>query len=205
MSPAKVETAVVDETRTVPTEEGDLLSERRRSRFGRPKLTLLKAGNVPDAIAIVGMSGIFPGARDLNEFWQNLLAGKDCITEIPKERWDWEKYYGDPAKEANKTNIKWGGFIDGVAEFDPLFFGISPREAELMDPQQRLLMTYVWKAIEDAGISPGSLSGTKTGIFIGTASTGYSEIIAQANVPIEGYSSTGISNFDRPEPDELFP
>ena len=86
------------------------------------------------------MSGIFPGARDVDEFWKNLVEGKDCITEIPKDRWDWEEYYGDPAKEANKTNIKWGGFIDGIAEFDPLFFGISPREAEFMDPQQRLLM-----------------------------------------------------------------
>ena len=137
------------------------------------------------------MSGIFPGARDLDEFWQNLRAGKDCITEIPKDRWDWKEYYGDPGKETNKTNIKWGGFIDGIAEFDPLFFGISPREAELMDPQQRLLMTYVWKAIEDAGYSGQSLSGTKTGIFIGTSASGYSGLIAQANIPIDGYSATG--------------
>ncbi|EIW16728.1 type I polyketide synthase, partial [Pelosinus fermentans] len=107
-------------------------------------------------------------------------------------RWDWREYYGDPAKEVNKTNIKWGGFIDGVEEFDPLFFGISPREAELMDPQQRLLMTYVWKVIEDAGYSPQDLSGTQTGIFVGTGSSGYDGLISKANVAIEGYSSTGI-------------
>ena len=173
------------------SETEPLSKRRRRSRFTEITQSSCKEWEA-DAIAIVGMSGIFPQARDLDEFWQNLVAGKDCITEIPKDRWDWEEYYGDPATEANKTNIKWGGFIDGVAEFDPLFFGISPREAELMDPQQRLLMTYVWKAIEDAGYSAQRLSGTKTGIFVGTANSGYSGLIAQANIPIEVYSSTGV-------------
>ncbi len=114
------------------------------------------------------------------------------FTEIPPERWDWRKYYGDPAKETNKTNIKWGAFIAGINEFDPLFFGISPREAELMDPQQRLLMFYVWKAIEDAGYSAQSLSGTNTGLFVGTASSGYSRLLEQTDITIEGYSSTGV-------------
>lgn len=128
----------------------------------------------------------------MNEFWNILIQGKDCITEIPEDRWDWKKYYGDPQKEANKTNIKWGGFIEGVYEFDPLFFGISPKEAELMDPQQRLLMIYVWKVIEDAGYSAESLSGTLTGIFVGTGgSNGYGDLLRQANI-IEGYSTTGI-------------
>ena len=104
------------------------------------------------------MSGRFPMAEDVPALWRNLVEERDCIVEIPNERWDWRAVYGDPLKEANKTNIKWGGFIDGVDEFDPLFFGISPREAELMDPQQRLMMTYIWKAIEDAGYSAASLS-----------------------------------------------
>ncbi|SFS42411.1 SDR family NAD(P)-dependent oxidoreductase [Marininema halotolerans] len=143
-------------------------------------------------IAIVGMSGKFPMAEDLYQFWENLRTAKDCISEIPKNRWDWRKYFGDPTKEVNKTNIKWGGFIDGVDEFDPLFFGISPREAKLMDPQQRLLMTYVWKAIEEAGISPQSLSGTKTGIFVGTSFSGYNGLIMKANCPVDSYSSTGL-------------
>ena len=168
-------------------------SKRRRSRFsGMMALSTSKPDTVSEPIAIVGMSGIFPKARDVNELWSNLLEGKDCITEIPKERWDWREYYGDPTKEADKTNIKWGGFIDGIDEFEPLFFGISPREAELMDPQQRLLMTYAWKAIEDAGYSAGSLSGTKTAIFVGTAASGYSKLIFNANMAMDGYSSTGM-------------
>jgi len=182
------EQATADEAEQGP------LQKRRRSRFARAAAlsTPQPVTTIPEPIAIVGMSGIFPMAKDVDEFWRNLAEGRNCITEIPQDRWDWREYYGDPATEANKTNIKWGGFIEGVDEFDPLFFGISPKEAEVMDPQQRLLMTYIWKAIEDAGYSAQSLSGTKTGIFVGTMSSGYSGLISQANVAIEGYSSTGM-------------
>ena len=144
------------------------------------------------AIAIVGMSGCFPMAKDLEAFWDNLVQGKDCISEIPEDRWDWRAYYGDPALEANKSNIKWGGFIEGIADFDAKFFGISPKEAEAMDPQQRLLLTYAWRAIEDAGYSPASLSGSNTAVFIGTASSGYGDLLAKNGSAIESYSSTGV-------------
>ena len=139
-------------------------------------------------IAIIGMSGMFPQARDVQSLWQNLLAGRDCISTIPPSRWDWQAYFGNPATEANKTNVKWAGVGEGVEMFDPLFFGISKAEAEQMDPQQRLLMMYVWKAIEDAGYSAESLSGTNTALFIGTASSGYRERLSQAGVVIEGPS-----------------
>ena len=109
-------------------------------------------------------------AGDCGAIW---WRGGTASSEIPHERWDWRALYGDPLKEANKTNIKWGGFIEGIGEFDPLFFGISPREAELMDPQQRLMMTYIWKAIEDAGYSAASLAGSRTAILVGTGNSGY--------------------------------
>ncbi|MFF0826321.1 SDR family NAD(P)-dependent oxidoreductase [Brevibacillus sp. NPDC003359] len=164
-----------------------------RSRFSHLQVATSEvqthASNEP--IAIIGMSGAFPMAQDVNKLWANLVDGRDCISEIPEDRWDWKEYFGDPNQEGNKTNIKWGGFIDGVADFDPMFFGISPHEATLMDPQQRLLMMHVWKAIEDAGYSPHSLSGSKMGIFVGTASSGYNGLLSQANSAIEGYSSTG--------------
>ncbi|MCP4272381.1 MAG: hypothetical protein GY781_10500, partial [Gammaproteobacteria bacterium] len=161
----------------------------RRSRFVRPKRIVNVVTGV-EPIAIVGMSGCFPEAENLDQFWQNLIEEKDCISEIPKERWDWKALYGDPHQEVNKCNIKWGGFIKNVFEFDPLFFGVSPREAELMDPQQRLLMTYVYLAIEDAGYSVSTLSGSNTGIFVGTGSTGCSGLIERAGIAIEGYTST---------------
>jgi len=165
---------------------------KRRKRFKSSvsNLTLEKTDKEP--VAIVGVSCIFPMAFNKEEFWNNIAHGKHCIAEIPKDRWDWKALYGDPLREANKTNIKWGGFIDGVGDFDPIFFGISPKEAELMDPQQRLLMLYVWKVIEDAGYRAKDLAGTQTGMFIGTGSTGYSELISNANIAIEGYTSTGM-------------
>ena len=144
-----------------------------------------------DPVVIVGMSGRFPGAKDVGEFWRNLKEGRTCISEVPPERWDWRAFYGNPKTEKNKTNIKWGGFIDGVDQFDPLFFGISPREAELMDPQQRFLMEYVWLALEDAGCAPHELAGTRTGIFVGTAGSGYFGLLQKAGISIEGHSSTG--------------
>ncbi|MCW3466423.1 SDR family NAD(P)-dependent oxidoreductase [Chitinophaga nivalis] len=145
------------------------------------------------SLAIIGISGQFPMAEDLAALWQHLEAGKDCIGEIPEDRWSWKDFYGNPEETANRTNIKWGGFISDIAAFDPLFFGISPREAAFMDPQQRLLMTHVWKAIEDAGYAAQSLSGSKTGIFVATACSGYNTLIAQEGVAIEGYSSTGMA------------
>ncbi|MFP2957508.1 SDR family NAD(P)-dependent oxidoreductase, partial [Myxococcus sp. 1LA] len=145
-----------------------------------------------EPIAVIGMAGRFPSADDLDVFWENLVSGKDCIREVPSSRWDWRAYDGDPIREPNKTDVKWGGFIDGIDEFDPAFFGISPREARLIDPQQRLLMMYAWKAIEDAGYAPGSLAGSNTAIYVGTGHFGYGDLIKEAGIPIEGYTSAGL-------------
>ncbi|MBY0572216.1 MAG: polyketide synthase, partial [Undibacterium sp.] len=149
------------------------------------------SGFADEPVAIIGMSGQFPMAGNIDEFWQALVEGKDCISEIPTDRWDWQSIYGDPNLEENKSNIKWGGFIDGIADFDPLFFGISPKEAELMDPQQRLMMLHIWKALEDAGYAGSALSGSNTGIYVGTIASGYANLISRANVAIEGFSATG--------------
>ncbi|MEC1645619.1 non-ribosomal peptide synthetase [Bacillus halotolerans] len=171
------------------------MTKRRKQRYKQTVMPKEERNTNQTAdyepIAIVGISGRFPGANDIDEFWRNLEEGKDSITEVPKDRWDWREHFGNPDSEANKTDIKWGGFIDGVAEFDPLFFGISPREAHYVDPQQRLLMEYAWKVIEDAGCSPQSLSGTGTGIFIGTGNTGYKDLFNKENLPIEGHAATG--------------
>ncbi|WP_313917340.1 SDR family NAD(P)-dependent oxidoreductase, partial [Tahibacter sp.] len=148
-------------------------------------------GRAHEPIAIIGVSCAFPGAADLDEFWNVLVFEKNCITEIPPSRWDWRALWGDPLVEPNRTNVRWGGFVDGVDEFDSLFFGISPREAELMDPQQRLLLTHAWNAIEDAGYSPRSLRGMRAGVFVGTDDTGYGRLLAETGVAIESHSATG--------------
>ncbi len=165
-------------------------AKRPRGRQTPVRATASPPGHEP--IAIVGMSGRFPQARDLETFWVNLRDARDCVGEVPEERWDWRANDGDSAERATPTHRRWGAFIDGVDEFDPLFFGISPREAELMDPQQRLLLMYAWSVIEDAGYSPRALSGSRTAIFVGTGGAGYATVIARAQVPVEGYSAAGI-------------
>ncbi|MES9775435.1 SDR family NAD(P)-dependent oxidoreductase [Bacillus velezensis] len=155
------------------------------------RLPKTKTAAAPEPVAIIGISCAFPMAENPEMFWENLAGEKDCISEIPPERWDWRQYYGDPQKDKNASNVKWGGFIDETAQFDPLFFGISPHEAEMMDPQQRLLMMHVWKAIEDAGCSAKSLSGTNTGIFAGTTNSGYAQEASKFHIEIEGFSAAG--------------
>ncbi|MCC4246111.1 non-ribosomal peptide synthetase [Stappia indica] len=146
------------------------------------------------AIAIIGMSGIFPGAPDVASFWQNLIEGRDSISEVPVERWDWRDWWGDPQREPGRTNVKWGGFIgERLAEFDAAFFGISAPEARMIDPQQRLLLTEAWRVMEDAGYAPSHLAGSRTGVFLGTADTGYSRLVAASGSGVEGYSMTGLA------------
>ncbi|OKP53697.1 6-deoxyerythronolide-B synthase [Serratia marcescens] len=195
LAPAALKPATGAEQEKPPLVHGETVRSSRlspRRGEGYSSTPPAPAALAAEPIAIVGMTGRFPMARDLDAFWDNLLDGKDCISEIPQQRWDWRALYGDPQREVNKCQVKWGGFIEGVDEFDPLFFGISPKEAELMDPQQRLLMTYIWSVIEEAGYSAGEISGTDTGIFVGTGMSGYGSLISEARLPIEGYSLTGI-------------
>ena len=128
---------------------------------------------VPEPIAIIGMSGRFPQARDIDEMWAILAAGKNVVQEIPIDRFDWREYYGDPSQDSTKTNCKWSGCIPGVSEFDPLFFEISPREAERMDPRQRHLLQESWKALEDAGYGAHQIKAHKIGMFVGVEEGDY--------------------------------
>jgi acyl transferase domain-containing protein/thioesterase domain-containing protein/NAD(P)-dependent dehydrogenase (short-subunit alcohol dehydrogenase family)/acyl carrier protein len=128
-----------------------------------------------EEVAIVGISGMFPGSSDLEEFWHNLEEGRDLISETPADRWDWRQCSRDLAGTGREESARWGGFIKQVAEFDPLFFGISPREAEQMDPQHRLFLQNTWHAIENAGIRPSSLAGSRTAVFAGVQMNEYVE------------------------------
>ena len=122
-----------------------------------------------EPIAIIGMSGEFPKAKDIGEFWENLLNGKDCIVEIPSERWDYNDIYEENTKKIGKTNCKWGGFIDGMEEFDAEFFKYSPIEAVLIDPQERLFLENAWNAMEDSGYTRDSLKKERVGVFVGAS------------------------------------
>ena len=92
-----------------------------------------------------------------HEFWQNLVAGRDCIVEVPKDRWDYEHYFDPKPSKPGKTYNKWGGFLNQVDKFDAAFFRIPPREVEIMDPQERLFLETVWQTVEDAGYRKSAL------------------------------------------------
>ncbi|SIO84431.1 SDR family NAD(P)-dependent oxidoreductase [Nocardiopsis sp. JB363] len=149
-------------------------------------------GPAAEPIAIIGMAGRFPGSADADEFWTHLESGDDLVTEIPKDRWDWQEYYDPDMARENTTNSKWGGFVPGVDEFDHAFFGISPREATLMDPQHRLFLQTAYQTVEDAGYRPSALSRGRTGVFVGVASHDYFELVRGSGRPIEGHSATGM-------------
>lgn len=93
-------------------------------------------------IAIIGVAGKYPKADNIMEFWENLSNGVDCITEIPEERWEYDLYFDEDKNKPGKMYTKWGGFINGVDQFDPLFFNISPREAEIIEPQEGKCKTF---------------------------------------------------------------
>ncbi|UXY16137.1 SDR family NAD(P)-dependent oxidoreductase [Chitiniphilus purpureus] len=145
-------------------------------------------------IAIVGIAGRMPQSDDLETFWDHLSHARNLVTEIPRDRWRWEDYDGNPIKEVNKSNSRWGGFMTGIDRFDPLFFGITPREAEMMDPQQRLFIETVWHAIEDAGHRVSDLSGTRTGVFVGVSAKDYVDVLAENESTLDGFSASGNSH-----------
>ncbi|HRL21272.1 MAG TPA: SDR family NAD(P)-dependent oxidoreductase [Alcaligenes sp.] len=125
-------------------------------------------------IAIIGLSGRYAQAANVEQFWENLSQGRNCITEIPPERWDHEQYFDPQRGKAGKAYSKWGSFIDGVDQFDPLFFNISPREAQFMDPQERLFLEQAYASIEDAGYTPAALAAQgRVGVFAGVMNALY--------------------------------
>jgi acyl transferase domain-containing protein/acyl carrier protein len=126
-----------------------------------------------DSVAVIGFSCRFSNSENWEEYWSNLEQGKDCIKEIPANRWNVNEYYSNDLTQPNKINCKYGGFLDVIDEFDPLFFNISPREARLMDPQQRLFIEEAYRAIEMAGYSAEDLNGTKCGVFAGAGQGDY--------------------------------
>jgi acyl transferase domain-containing protein len=125
-------------------------------------------------IAIVGMGCRFPGGSNTpHQFWNNLLAGHDAITDVPSVRWDQTDARLKAGDEALLLTQN-GGFIDDpLTAFDYDFFRLSPKEARSLDPQQRLLLEISWEALEDAGVIPSRLAGSRTGVFIGLSGDDY--------------------------------
>src|SRR5580693_7568001 len=142
-------------------------------------------------IAVVGMACRFPGAPDPAAFWDLLRSGSSAIREISPDRWDIHTWYDPDLDKPGKMNARMAGLLERVDNFDPGFFGISPRETIQMDPQQRLALELTWEALENAGIKPDALRGSRTGLFVGVVWHDYETIIRKAGAEITAHSGTG--------------
>ena len=137
-------------------------------------------------IAIIGMSGYLPQSSDLAEFWDHIHAGRDLVTEIPGDHWDYKPWFDENREAANKTYSKWGGFLKDIDKFDPLFFGIAPMQATWMDPQLRLLLQSTYHTFEDAGVV-NEIRGSRTGVYVGSCFHEYWDEVVRAGTPISDY------------------
>ena len=142
-----------------------------------------------DGIAVVGMACRFPGAGDLAAFWDLLESGADAITEGRQDTGSWSGAVGDP--DAEDVAYRRGAFVEGIDWFDSRFFRISPIEAQLMDPQQRMLLETSWQAIEDAGLDPRALRGSRTGVYAGIGTSEYRDLIEVSNRADSYLGTTG--------------
>ena len=166
------------------------LEERVRSLEGE------LAARTHGPIAIVGMGCRFPGGvNDAESFWDLLIEGRDAITTVPGWRYDVEKLYDPDPHAKGKVATKWGGFVESPEMFDPGFFGIAPVEAVGMDPQQRMLLEVSWEALEDAGIVPATLNGSKTGVYVGMCNGDYAQLgLNRPAEELDAYFAQGASH-----------
>ncbi|MHA6890102.1 SDR family NAD(P)-dependent oxidoreductase [Ralstonia pseudosolanacearum] len=143
--------------------------QRKRRRLSPQRNASPAAGPCHD-LAIIGLSGRYPGAEDLETFWNRLAGGEDLVSEVPAQRWDHRAYFDEQRARLDKTYCKWGGFLDGIEDFDPLFFNLSPREAPVVNPNDRLFLETCWNLLEGAGLTRQRLKQQyrqQVGVFVG--------------------------------------
>ena len=123
------------------------------------------------AVAVVGVGAILPEAPDAASFWTNVVAGRDCVVEVPSERWDPADYYHPDPKVPDKTYSKIGGWVRGFA-FDPVRYRIPPKVAAAMDEGQQWMVVAAGEALRDAGHPDRPLDLDRTAVIAGNAMGG---------------------------------
>ncbi|ATL66177.1 type I polyketide synthase [Nocardia terpenica] len=152
------------------------------------------AAVLDDPVVVVSAACRFPGGVESPEaLWDIVSRGGDVTSGFPVDRgWPSGLFSVDP-EAVGRSTVDRGGFVTGASEFDAGFFGISPREALAMDPQQRLLLQCAWEAFERAGIDPRSLSGSRTGVYVGMTDQDYAHLL-RGDGTAEAHLATSVAN-----------
>ncbi|GAA4782212.1 non-ribosomal peptide synthetase/type I polyketide synthase [Lysobacter hankyongensis] len=163
----------------------------------RPASSEAVAGEAPrnetpdSGIAIIGFACRVPGASTPEALWRNLCEGIGAISEVPATRWNWRAGEGAENDGRGWPHARWGGWIDGVHEFEPEFFRLSAREARWMDPQQRLLLETAWEACERAGYRANEFGDGRVGLYVGASAQDYMRTLEHAGVLGDTYAGSG--------------
>ncbi len=145
-----------------------------------------------NTIAIIGMAFRFPGnVYDASGLWDMLEHGRHGISHIPAERWPVDELQHPNRSEAGRSVTFSAGALSNIDQFDASFFGISPREAAWLDPQQRLLLEMSYEAMEDAGVKPSSLAGSRCGVYVGISALDYGQHALEDLASMSAYTMTG--------------
>jgi acyl transferase domain-containing protein/NADPH:quinone reductase-like Zn-dependent oxidoreductase/short-subunit dehydrogenase len=178
-----------------PDESPDALKKALISlKRSQARVAALEARRA-EPLAIIGMACRLPGgANTPDALWDMLRRGADACGPVPAERWASDDYYDVSADAPGHTHAARAHFLNvPVGAFDAPFFGVSAKEALSLDPQQRLLLEVTWEALEDAGLDPVRLRGSRTGIFTGISSDDYAQAHRHSGRLdlIDGYALTG--------------
>ncbi|MBN6053825.1 acyltransferase domain-containing protein, partial [Nonomuraea sp. RK-328] len=142
-----------------------------------------------EPIAVVGMACRYPGGDTVEDFWRLLRDSGNVVREVPASRWDLDAYYDPDPRVPGAMYTRYGTFLDDVTGWDAEFFGLSPREALRMDPHQRLLLELAWEGLENSGISPARLAGSRTGVMVG-----YMDTLQYGRLQMERQGADAVSD-----------
>ncbi|MYH89767.1 MAG: polyketide synthase, partial [Gammaproteobacteria bacterium] len=162
--------------------------DRNFDPSGEPQDDIPGITRPAEPVAIVGMACKFPGAPSISAFWQLLESGGNSVSEIVPGA-------GNKRVDELFSNVgelgsacRYCAYVDEIDQFDATFFRISPVEANMLDPQQRMMLETTWQALEDAGIDPDRLKGSRTGVYTGISNDEYRMLVVESNKPAEAAS-----------------